>query len=554
MYERIRKESLEIYAPLANRLGIGQLKWELEDLAFYYLDPLSYKTIAKFLAERRIDREQHIQQLIDQLYEKFAAAKLLVSITGRAKHIYSIYLKAQRKQLKYSDIYDYSAIRILVDTVHDCYNALSIVHGLWQPIIDEFDDYIAHPKANGYRSIHTAVIDENGKQFEIQIRTHHMHEEAERGVAAHWLYKENEKYDVDDNAKITYLRQLLDWHQEILTQDAAPITATTAFKEIYVITPAGDILALPKNATPLDFAYHIHSELGHRCRGAKVNGHIVPLTHELRTGDRIEVMTIAEGAPSRDWLNAEIKYVTTTRARNKIAHWFKQQILQQDILAGKQQLDRELARHGLTKIMPLQTLARHFNFKTEDALFVALNRGSIRLGQIIQVIQPKNEEKNPPTTISSIIKPNNHPTNIVADKNDLLTRLAKCCKPLPDDQIIGYITLGRGISIHKKSCANVVNFSHPERFIAVDWNLKNLRSFSTDLKIIANEQEKVLSDLTALFHDEKVDLLKFHSNVNKNHNKIIIHLTMQIQHLGQLQNLLSRIQQLPHVITANRIQ
>src|SRR3990167_612612 len=305
------QEVIDIYAPLANRLGIGQLKWELEDLAFRYLEPDTYKKIATFLAERRVDREKRIHDIVTILQEKLASVGIKANINGRAKHIYSIYLKTQRKDSDYQAIYDCNAVRILVPTIEDCYTALSIVNSLWPPIMKEFDDYIAHPKPNGYRSIHTAVLGEEGKHFEIQIRTYAIHEEAERGVAAHWLYKENKAVPIDDTTKINYLRQLLDWHKEIALNDPSANSKqpTLTDNEVYVITPAGEILDLPAGATPLDFAYHIHSQLGHRCRGAKINGQIVPLTYALRTGDKVEITTVLQGVPSRDWLNPELGYL-----------------------------------------------------------------------------------------------------------------------------------------------------------------------------------------------------------------------------------------------------
>jgi len=555
--KQFAQEVLDIYAPLANRLGIGQVKWELEDLAFHYLDPVTYKTIASFLAERRIDRENRINEIIHRLQDKLQAAHIRADVNGRAKHIYSIYLKAQRKHVDYQDIYDQSAVRILVPTIQDCYEALSIVHSSWPPIMEEFDDYIAHPKPNGYRSIHTAVLGENGKHFEIQIRTYTMHEEAERGVAAHWLYKENKANPLDDSTKISYLRQLLDWHKEIAQSDqiADVAQATHTDDRVYVITPAGDILDLPHGATPLDFAYHIHSELGHRCRGAKINGQIVPLTYSLHTGDKVEIITVLQGNPSRDWLNPELNYVKTSRARSKISHWFKQQALNEDIASGRQVFERELARHGLAKTTSLSTIARYFNLKDENALLASLGRGNVRIGQIMQLIQPKEHEKAAPTSMAAtLVKPVRESSNAIAGAADLLTRFAKCCKPIPGDAIIGYITHGRGISIHKKTCQNAKQLSDPRRFIHIDWDKQKIGVFSTDLKIVSQDQDDILSDLTSLFANEKISLLSFHSTFNKNQNKIFIQVTVQVQDLQQLHNLLNRIQQLPGVIEVTRMK
>ncbi|HLB43023.1 MAG TPA: RelA/SpoT family protein [Gammaproteobacteria bacterium] len=553
---RFAQETLDIYAPLANRLGIGQVKWELEDLAFRYLDFITYQSIASLLTERRIDRENRIKKLIAVLQEKLSRAQIQAKMTGRAKHIYSIYLKMQHKNKNYINIYDHIAVRILVASIEDCYTALSVVHQLWAPLMSEFNDYIAHPKTNGYRSIHTTVIDEKNNHFEIQIRTHFMHEEAERGIAAHWLYKETQSTSADINTKITYIRQLLDWHKEVIKSDqpTAVPNISAIDPTIYVITPAGDILGLPKGATPLDFAYHIHSELGHRCRGAKINGQMVSLNHPLKTGDNLEMITIPQGNPSRDWLNLELGYITTTRAKNKISHWFKQQAFDDDVRAGKSLLERELLKQGINKTPSLHTIAKQFNLNNEDALLAALNRGNIRLSHVIQLIQPKQEDK----VISLII-----PVSKKLDKKSvgsaivgnasILTRVAKCCKPVPDDSIIGYITQGRGISIHQKNCHNVNHFSNRDRIIEIQWEPKTVNFFSTDLKIIVHDQTKILNDLSSLFANEKIDLLNFNSLFNKNKNVIVIIITIQVQNKEQLQQQLQRIQQLPGVIEVKRI-
>lgn len=552
--QRFAQEIMDIYAPLANRLGIGQIKWELEDLAFRYQHPDIYKNIATYLAERRSDRERRIQELIDELNTHLKATDIKkTEITGRAKHIYSIYLKMQRKDVPQKDIYDHSAIRILVPTIENCYQVLSIVNSLWPPIMAEFDDYIAHPKPNGYQSIHTAVIGKDGKHFEIQIRTFTMHEESERGIAAHWLYKEGDRSVVDDRTKISYLRQLIDWHQE-LSETKDTIHPSTLDPQVYVITPAGDILDLPQGATPIDFAYYIHSELGHRCRGAKVNGHIVPLSYTLRTGDKIDIHTIAEGHPSRDWLNVESGYVKTSRARSKINHWFKQQELNQDIAAGREQLERELSRSGLAKSTSLIDLAKYFHLKNEDELFAAIGRNTLRISQIMHSLQPKAAEKTlpPPLTISPTL--NKTAGSAIVGAADLLTRYAKCCKPIPGDAIFGYITQASGISIHKKNCKNAANFSNPARFIEIAWNQDQVNEFVTDLKIVAQNQEKALHDLTALFVNEKIKLLSFNFTAKKHHEPISILVTVQIRNIEQLKEIKHRIQQLPSIIDVMRVK
>ncbi|MCE3237730.1 MAG: relA [Gammaproteobacteria bacterium] len=425
--QRFAQETLDIYAPLANRLGVGQLKGELEDIAFRYLDPAAYKKIAAFLAERRSDREKRIQEMLLFLNKNFEEEKMKAVISGRAKHIYSIYTKSQKKHLNYQDIYDYSALRILVPTVNDCYAALSIVNKLWESIPDEFCDYIANPKPNGYRSIHTAVIDQYNKYVEIQIRTHKMHEEAEHGIAAHWLYKEDKTRDPDYQKKITFLRQLLAWHKDLVNQGIQPdSTMKTIFEDcIYVYTPMGDVIELPKDATPLDFAYHIHTALGHRCRGAKINGHIVPLTHALHTGDRVEILTTPQGIPSRDWLRKEAGYIKTANAYGRVAHWFKQQDSSQRVEADKK-ISHPPKRNLPPAIVPTDTPS-------------AVSLTGVRIDGV---------------------------------GGGLLVRIAGCCQPIPPNAVIGYITQSRGVSIHRKNCSTVsyLTQDYQDRLVQVEWN------------------------------------------------------------------------------------
>jgi GTP pyrophosphokinase len=424
---RFAQETLDIYAPLANRLGVGQLKGELEDIAFRYLDPVAYKKIVAFLAEQRSDREKRIQEMLLFLNKNFEEEKMKAVISGRAKHIYSIYAKSRKKHINYQDIYDYSALRILVPTVNDCYAALSIVNKLWESIPDEFCDYIANPKPNGYRSIHTAVIDQYNKYVEIQIRTHKMHEEAEHGIAAHWLYKEDKMHDSGYEKKIIFLRQLLAWHKDLATQGINLDQAMqTIFEDcIYVYTPMGDVIELPKDATPLDFAYHIHTALGHRCRGAKINGHIVPLTHALHTGDRVEILTTPQGVPSRDWLRKEAGYIKTPNAYATIAHWFKQQDNSQRVEA-----DKKIVHPPKRNVLP--TVA-----PTDASAAVSLT--GVRIDGV---------------------------------GGALLIRIAGCCQPTSRDAVIGYITQSRGVSIHRKNCSVVSSLkqNYQDRLVQVEWN------------------------------------------------------------------------------------
>jgi GTP pyrophosphokinase len=550
----IAQESMDIYAPLANRLGIGQLKWELEDTAFHYIDPITYKNIAKYLAERRVDRENQIQEIISRLKTKLTEAHIKGDIAGRAKHIYSIYLKKQRKNVDLGNIYDYSAIRVLVPTIQDCYTALSIVHSEWEHIEEEFDDYITTPKPNGYRSIHTAVIGPGGKNFEIQIRTNEMHEESERGVAAHWVYKEGKTQQSGYESKILFLRQLLDWHRDIANEDDKTKLSYDELlaDRVYVFTPAGDILDLPAGATPLDCAYQIHSQVGNHCRGAKINGHIVQLTYTMQMGDQIEIMTNPNGTPSRDWLNSEFGYITTARARDKISHWFRQLDLNQHIENGRRILEREFSKANTH--LNLQKLAAHFQLKDEDTFLAALGRGNIRAVQIAHLVDTQHEPK-PSTSpiIAKKIVEKSKGMNI-AGISDLLTRIARCCKPIPGDDIVGFITQGSGVTIHKKSCNNVshLDSTHNDRLIAVAWDAEHSGSYYVDLQVRAHSRDTLLKEITTVLANAKINLTNFNSAVNRN-NMLIISLTIQIHALTQLKDLINQINHLQGVIEAKRV-
>lgn len=554
--KRIAQETMDIYAPLANRLGIGQLKWELEDIAFHYTNTDAYKSIANFLAERRSDREQHIHDTIQLLKEHLALVHIDAKISGRAKHIYSIYLKMMRKDLDLKHIYDYSAVRLLVPKIQDCYTALSIVHSLFEHIPEEFDDYISHPKPNGYRSIHTAVIDRSGKNLEIQIRTEDMHTEAEHGVAAHWIYKESKTPQSGYEEKITFLRQLLAWHKDVAQHDKTPEKNIEQILEdrVYVFTPNGEVIDLSIGATPLDFAYHIHSELGHRCRGAKIKGHIVPLSYHLRTGDQVEIITTPHGTPSRDWLNKESGYLNTARARAKVAHWFKQQDVNKYVELGKQHLEKELARTG--KQISFEKIAAQLNFKTVDALFAAIGHGNVRITQALHQLHadvPARETKTP------LIAPKQSaplPKGFeVAGINDLLTRLARCCKPIPGDDVVGYITQGRGVTIHRHDCNNIQPYlsRHDDRLIIVAWDSKNSGSYYVDLQIRGNGQHELLKEITALLANAKIDLIALNSTISKKNNMIYIVMTIQIHDITQLKAISAQISQLPKVIDVRRV-
>ncbi len=459
---RVARESMDIYAPLANRLGIGHLKWQLEDLSFRYLEPQEYQKISRGLKESRVDRENYVEKLLFSLRKELDHAQIpKFEVTGRAKHIYSIYRKMQRKKISLQEIYDAIAFRILVPSLDDCYLALGVVHSLWHHLPKEFDDYIMHPKPNDYRSIHTAVEGPENKHIEIQIRTFDMHQEAELGVAAHWVYKEGGGVpQAGYDQKIAWLRRVMDWQKEVTKKETEDKEFYSQLFEdrIYVFTPNGDVIDLPSGATPLDFAYHIHSELGHRCRGAKVNGGIAPLTYSLKSGEKVEILTAKQGHPSRDWLNSNLGYLKTSRAKAKVLYWFRKQDHDRNLVDGHELLDKELKRLGVKDHHSYEDLAHQLKYKSKEDVFVALGRGDLRIHQVLQALQLLTDQSSgrlelilPEGRIKS-----EFPTDILIEGvSNMLTHLAKCCKPVPGDNIVGYITLGRGVSIHRNDCPNL---------------------------------------------------------------------------------------------------
>lgn len=556
--KRIAEETRDIYAPLANRLGIGQLKWELEDLAMRYIDPITYKNISQFLAERRGDREIRIQAMILTLKERLDAEGIPSDISGRAKHINSIYTKMQSKNLTLKTIYDISAIRVIVPTVQDCYTALSLVHSLWEHVPEEFDDYIATPKPNGYRSIHTAVIGTDGKNYEIQIRTQEMHEESERGIASHWIYKEDKEHLKGYKSKINFLRQLLDWHREVAQTSSkegasldaklpASVTDTHLDDQIYALTPAGKIIDLPLGATPVDFAYSIHTDVGHHCRGAKVNGRIVPLTHTLQTGDHVEIMTVSEGSPSRDWLKAEAGYIKSSRARSKIAQWFKQQETTQLAEAGRHLLEKDAAR---IKNLDLDRCAQKMNFKDSTSLLAALGRGQIKISQLGQIL-PKEEFKPATLPSSAPLQPSESGGGvIIAGTRDFLTRIARCCKPIPNEPITGYITYGRGISIHRKDCRNLTSIDS-SRLIAINWDQAYQGAYPVDIDILSQKGTDVLKEITSVFSNAKINMIAMRSLMGHNQSMWVT-VTVHIHNTTELSQTMEQLKQLPLVIEVKR--
>ncbi|SDG69778.1 GTP pyrophosphokinase [Pseudomonas benzenivorans] len=561
--QRVAREVFDIYAPLAHRLGIGHIKWELEDLSFRYLEPEQYKQIAKLLHERRMDREQYINEVMSHLRQELEATGIKADISGRAKHIYSIWRKMHRKGLQFSQIYDVRAVRVLVPEVRDCYTALGIVHTLWRHIPKEFDDYIANPKENGYRSLHTAVLGPEGKVLEVQIRTHAMHEEAELGVCAHWRYKGTDVKSGSNHyeEKISWLRQVLEWHEELgdIGGLAEQLRVDIEPDRVYVFTPDGHAIDLPKGATPLDFAYRVHTEIGHNCRGAKINGRIVPLNYSLQTGEQVEIITSKHGTPSRDWLNSNLGYVTTSRARAKIVHWFKLQDRDQNVAAGRALLERELARLALPHV-DFEKLAEKANLKSAEDLFAALGAGDLRLAHLVNLAQQLVEPERGSEQLELIprkaqgFKPGKRGDIQIQGVGNLLTQMAGCCKPLPGDPIVGYITVGRGVSIHRQDCASVLQLAgrEPERIIQVNWGPVPVQTYPVDIVIRAYDRSGLLRDVTQVLLNEKLNVLAVNTRSNKEDNTASMSITVEIPGLDALGRLLGRIAQLPNIIEARR--
>ncbi|HEX2907520.1 MAG TPA: bifunctional (p)ppGpp synthetase/guanosine-3',5'-bis(diphosphate) 3'-pyrophosphohydrolase [Phototrophicaceae bacterium] len=557
------QETLDIFAPLANRLGIWQMKWELEDLSFRYLQPETYKAIAKSLDERRPDRQAYIAQVTDVLRDALKVQGIdKVAISGRPKHIYGIYKKMERKQRPLSQIYDVRAVRVIVDTVIQCYQVLGVVHNLWRPIPGEFDDYIASPKDNFYRSLHTSILDNQGKTLEVQIRTWEMHENAEYGIAAHWRYKEGKTGARDEafERRLTYLRRLMEFGPET-EQDAATFVDTMkaeVFQDrVYVFTPKGDIVDLPNGATPIDFAYHIHTEIGHRCRGAKVQGRLVSLTHVLHTGDQVEILTSKRGGPSLDWLNPDQGYANTARSKEKIRQYFRKLDRDKHILNGREVLERELKRLGLDQ-MAFETVSQLFSYEKLDDFLAAVGSGDITGAQISgRILENERRQQQALAAQADVLvesQPQAAPDKSSIDvmgMGGMLTNLAHCCNPVYGDPIIGYVTRGQGVKVHRQDCSNIRALSEPERLIQVNWGALALEHrYPVPLEIVAYDREGLMRDISTVIADEKVSMTKV--QVLTKQSVATFQITMEIGNFQQLTRILSRLGQVPNVIEARR--
>ncbi|MFQ6024395.1 MAG: GTP diphosphokinase [Acidiferrobacterales bacterium] len=556
---RIARETMELFAPLASRLGIWQIKWELEDLAFRYLDSAAYRQIADSLAERRVDQEQYVTRFVQTLQKELTHADIEAEVTGRAKHMYGIWRKMRRKNQNFHQIHDVRAVRVLVKTVPDCYAALGVVHTEWQFVPGEFDDYIATPKENNYQSLHTAVIGSDGKTVEVQIRTHEMQRQAELGVAAHWRYKEGTKEDQAFDRKIVWLRQLLEWKDELaeagefVDQFKSEIFAD----RIYVFTPKGNIIDLPQGATPLDFAYHIHTEVGHRCRGTKVNGHMVPLTYQLKTGEQVVVLTVKKGGPSRDWLNPHLGYLKSSRARGKVQHWFRQQNYEESVSAGRSSFERELHRLGLTDIN-YERLAQNLGFSKVDDFLATIGRGELRTSQVVsaiqEIVEPKApEEERLPTTPSTKLSETSAAISIQGVGN-LLSRMAKCCRPVPGDPIVGFITSGRGVTIHRRDCPNTLRYytEGDERLVQVSWGREVGKTYPVDVEVTVYDRQGLLRDIASVLTNERINVVSVNTLSDKKANIGRMLLTLEIPDIETLSRALARIEQLPNVMGVRR--
>jgi GTP pyrophosphokinase len=550
--EETARLALDIFAPLANRLGVWQLKWELEDLALRILEPRTYKDIAQSLDEKRASRQRYIDDVMAQLRAELARQGYAAEVSGRAKHIYSIYNKMRRKNVGFEGLYDVHAVRVLVESIKDCYAVLGIVHSLWTPLPKEFDDYIAKPKSNNYQSLHTAVIGPGGRPVEIQIRTFDMHQHAELGVAAHWRYKEGSHRDAGYDEKIAWLRQMVEWKDEVADSGelAAQFKSELFADTIYVLTPQGRVIDLPRDATPIDFAYHVHTELGHRCRGAKIDGVMVPLNTALRNGQQVEILAAKQGGPSRDWLNSALGFLKSAGARGKVRQYFNRQNYEAAAAQGRDIVAKELQRHGMTSVS-LETLAAELQFDKVTDLLAAVGRGEVAPRQLQTVLRAQTAPAPAPEVEAPIVrKPRASAGGIlVVGVDKLLTVPAKCCKPAPPDTIVGFVSRGRGVTIHRRGCPNV-HLLPAERLVEADWGVALDATFAVDIVIEAADRTGLLRDITEILSREHVNVTA--TNTVSRNAMARMRLTLEVQNIEQLNRMLGLIRDVPDVASAVR--
>ncbi|WP_018140049.1 bifunctional (p)ppGpp synthetase/guanosine-3',5'-bis(diphosphate) 3'-pyrophosphohydrolase [Thioalkalivibrio sp. ALJ7] len=564
----LAQETLDVIAPLANRLGVGQLKWEMEDLALRILEPETYRDIARGLEENRTERETYVEQFAQTLQDRLKTQGIEARVFGRPKHIYSIWKKMQRKRTSLSELYDLRATRVIVEQLATCYTVLGIVHNDWRHLPSEFDDYIANPKANGYQSLHTAVVGPEGKVVEVQIRTREMDDFAELGVAAHWRYKEGGREDQALNRAIANLRQLLESAESSDQNLLDEIQSEPLHQRVFVLTPQGEVLDLSQGATPLDFAYAVHTEVGHRCRGAKVDGHIVPLTYRLKSGERVEVLTTREGGPSRDWLNPNLGYLNTARARSKVRTWFRQQHQDEHLATGKHLLDRECHRLGCGADLDRDALAGAMKYQTFDELLIALGAGDITTAQIAgriaqQLREARAKAATEPEGQPATPKQETHtaPQGPREAQDDirirgvggLLTTRARCCDPHPGDPIVGFITRGAGVSVHRSDCVNILHLPDEKRgrLIPVSWGDEPESELIT-LELEAHDRPGLLGEVGSAFSECGINLLRVNTRTDRDDRSVRMELEAEYSDLGELSNLFDRLQSLPSVQTVRR--
>ncbi len=563
---RIARETLEIFAPLANRLGIWRIKSELEDLSFRYLEPASYRDIAKAIQQKQDERDKWVIRLKAELERELAKAGIVAEVSARTKHIYSIWRKMKRKEVNFDQIYDVYGFRVIVDSEAQCYAALGIVHSLWHPIPGEFDDYIANPKNNMYRSLHTAVLSRrSGRPMEVQMRTQEMHNVAEYGIASHWQYKEQTKHDADFQRKVAWIRQLMEWRQEVTDADEfMDSMKTDVFKDrVFVFTPQGDVVDLPAGATPIDVAYAIHTELGHRCRGANINGRLVSLDYKLKNGDQVMIIAAKRGGPSRDWLNPDLEYVATQRARSKIRTWLRKQGRDENVQRGRQMLEKELRR--LSVSYSAEALSKLFTYEKLDDFYAAIGYGDINSQQIAQRVfdQERREQQRLALKNGLLINARVHRTNgklkdglMVQGVEGLLTQLGRCCTPVPGDPITGYVTKGRGVTIHRTDCPNIstsVRRGQTHRLIDVQWTAGGQETYPVKIQISAYDRSGLMRDVASLVADEHINMLSVEALTGQKDNLALINATLEIEDVAQLMRILTRIDRLPNIVDVRRM-
>lgn len=551
------RQTLELFSPLANRLGVSEMKWELEDFSFRFTEPELYKKIAQLLDEKRSEREAYIQRVIAQLHSELETMAVPAVIQGRPKHIYSIWRKMRGKNVSFERLYDIRAVRVIVRNIRECYTVLGVVHDLWTPVEGEFDDYIASPKSNDYKSLHTAVVGPEGKTLEVQIRTDDMHQHSEHGVAAHWRYKEGSKADKAFDAKIAWLRQVLSWKQEVLAEEAGKDAARRDLfvDTIYVLTPQGRVVDLPRGSTPIDFAYHVHTDLGHRCRGAKVDGQMVPLTYKLHNAQRVEIMAAKVGGPSRDWLLPQSGYLASSRALAKARQWFRHEDHEKDVASGRAALDKELHRLGALSESH-EKVAHASGFAKLDDFFAALGRGEVTSRQI-EIAVRGDAAPAAPAPAPLAVPPSEGKTSsgvLVLGVNNIATLIAKCCKPVPPDPIIGFVTRARGVTVHRQDCVNITGLAENQRdrLMPADWG-KTVEEapFSADLEVVAIDRQGLLRDISEAISRERINVTAVNTLSRGVH--AFMRFTLQVSSADGIQRVLRQVREVPGVDTARRL-